>query len=83
VSDGYVINLQIKVFGLKLKAFAILAIILFSLFPVYLLYRYLQKIIRPQESMKRFILCLLAVFTLIFVYSFSLVFIIKIMFPGA
>ena len=68
---------------MKLKALAILAIILVSLFPVYLLYKYMQRIIRPKESAGRLFLYLFAGFALVFVYTFLVVFIIKKIFPGA
>lgn len=73
----------IKFYNMKLKAVAILFIILVSLFPVYLLYEYLQKTMRPKESMRRFIFWLMTSFALIFAYTFLLVFIIKLIFPGA
>jgi hypothetical protein len=68
---------------MKLKALAILAIIIVSLIPVYLLYGYMQKMIRPKDSMGRLFLYLLAGFFLVFVYTFLVVFIIKKLFPGA
>ncbi|MEI2738748.1 MAG: hypothetical protein V9F01_08180 [Chitinophagaceae bacterium] len=68
---------------MKLKAVAILLIIVFSLMPMYMLYQYLQRIMLPRKSMRRFLLWMLAVFVLIFVYTFLLVFSIKMLFPGA
>lgn len=68
---------------LKLKAISILLIIFFSLLPVYWLYKYLQKTMRPRESMRRFHCWLLVNFMLIFAYTFLLVFVIKMLFPGA
>ena len=68
---------------MKWKAFTILFIILLSLIPVYLLHKYLQKIIQPRQSMKRLFLYLFAGLLLIFGYSFVVVFIIKSIFPGA
>ncbi len=68
---------------MKLKALAILAIIIFSLIPLYLLYKYLQKKTRPKESMSRLLLYLFAGFALVFIYTFLIVFIIKKIFPGA
>jgi uncharacterized membrane-anchored protein len=67
----------------KLKAVVILIIIIVSLLPVYMLYKYLQRVMKPRESMQRFLSWMLAVLALIFVYSFLLVFIIKMLFPGA
>jgi len=66
-----------------LKALVILAIIICSLLPVYLLNKYLQKIIMPRESMARLFSYIVAGFVLVFIYSFLLVFIIKKLFPGA
>jgi hypothetical protein len=60
-----------------------MGIILFSLIPVYLLYKYLQKVIRPQESGRRFLLWLLAELALVFSFTFLLVFVIKLLFPKA
>jgi hypothetical protein len=68
---------------MKYKAVAILLIIIFSLIPVYLLYKYLQKIMRPKESMGLFIFWLLTNFVLIFGYTFLVVFFIRLLFPGA
>ena len=68
---------------LKLKALATLAIIIVSLIPVYLLYKYMQKVLRPGESAGRLFLYLFAGFALVFVYTFLLVFIIKEIFPEA
>jgi hypothetical protein len=68
---------------MKLKALTILLLIVISLIPVYALYKNLQKMIRPRESGSRFLLYLLAVCILIFVYTFLLVFIIRLLFPGA
>jgi hypothetical protein len=67
----------------KAKAIAILGIILLSLFPVYILYKYLQKVMRPSESMQKFLLWVLTMLFIIFGYTFLLVLIIKLLFPGA
>jgi hypothetical protein len=68
---------------LKLKAAAIMGIIIVSLIPAYLIYKYIQEKMRPRESARRLILWLLATFVLVFGYTFLLVFIIKLLFPGA
>lgn len=68
---------------MKLKALGILLIIIVSLLPMYFLYKYVEKVTRPKESMRRFLLWLLASFVLIFTYTFLLVFLIKLAFPGA
>lgn len=74
-------GVRIKFYKLKLKALTILFIVLMSLFPVYLLYNYLQKILRPKESMRRFFFWMIASFALIFAYTFLLVFLISLTFP--
>ena len=68
---------------MKLKALAILLIIIVSLIPVYFFNKNLQKIIKPRESLGRLFLYLLLGFVLIFVYTFLVVFIIKKLFPDA
>jgi hypothetical protein len=68
---------------MKWKAFLILFIILVSLFPVYLLNKYFQKIIQPRKSFARLMLYLLSGFVLVFVYTFLVVLVIKKIFPGA
>jgi hypothetical protein len=68
---------------MKLKALAILFIILVSLIPVYLFNKYLQKKIRPRESLGRLFLYMLSGILIIFTYTFVVVFIIGKLFPGA
>lgn len=68
---------------MKLQSALIMAIIVGSLIPVYLLYIYLQRKVRPRDSGKRLVIWFLLSFALIFGYSFLLVFIIKMLFPGA
>jgi hypothetical protein len=68
---------------MKFKAVIILLIIIFSLIPAYMMYKYLQKVMRPKESMRLFFLWLLTNFILIFVYTFLIVFLIRLLFPGA
>jgi len=68
---------------LKLKALAVLGIIIVSLLPVYLLYKYLQRVMRPKESMRRFLSWLLTILFIVFAYTFLVVLIIKLLFPGA
>jgi hypothetical protein len=67
----------------KLKSVVILFIILISLIPVYLFNKYLQKKLRPRESMGRLFLYMFSGFTIIFGYTFLLVWVIKKLFPGA
>jgi len=68
---------------MKWEAFAIMAIILASLLPAYLLHKYLQKKMRPKESGRRFLLWLLAELALVFAITFLTVFMIKLIFPKA
>jgi hypothetical protein len=68
---------------MTLKPLAIMAIVIFSLLPVYMGYQYLGRKIQPRGSMKRFVGWLFVVFVLIFVYTFLLVLLIKSLFPGA
>ena len=68
---------------MKFKAIVILFIILVSLFPVYLVNKYLQKIIKPRNSLGRLFLYLLTGFALIFGYTFLVVLVIKKIFQGA
>lgn len=65
------------------KSILIVGIILLSLLPLYGMYRKLQSVTRPKESLRRFLTWLLAVLTLIFVYTFLLVLLIRLLFPGA
>ncbi|MEO7983150.1 MAG: hypothetical protein ABI688_03605 [Bacteroidota bacterium] len=68
---------------MKFKALIILLIIIFSLLPLYALYKYLLKRLRPRESMTRFLCWLLANLILIFASTFLVVFVIRLLFPGA
>lgn len=67
----------------KLDGILITGIIFLSLLPVYSIYRFLQRVMRPKESLQRFFLYLLVVFLLIFGYTFLLVFVIRLLFPEA
>jgi hypothetical protein len=68
---------------MKLKALAILCIILGSLLPLYALYKYLEQAMKPRKSGGRFLLWLASVFVLIFAYTFLVVLLIRLLFPGA
>ena len=68
---------------MNLIGIIILAIIIVSLIPVYLLNKYLQKAIRPRESMSQLFLYLLSGFAMVFAYTFLVVLLIKTIFPGA
>jgi len=68
---------------MKWKAVVILLIILVSLIPAYSINKYLQKTLRPGESLSKLLFYLLTSMLLVFIYSFLLVFIIKSIFPKA
>ena len=68
---------------MKWKAIVILLIILASLLPVYAINKYLQKILRPRESLARLFSYLLGGMLLVFVYTLLLVLLIKWIFPNA
>jgi len=68
---------------MKWKALIILLLILGSLIPAYLLNKFLQKIIKPRQSLSRLLLYLLSGMLLVFFYTLLLVFIIKLIFPSA
>ncbi len=67
---------------LKWKSIVILVIILLSLLPLYGLYGFLQHRMKPRDSLRRFAGWVIAVLALIFVYTFLLVLLIKLIFPG-
>lgn len=68
---------------MKAKGIVIILIILLSLVPVYLLNTFLQKQLRPRESLQRLFLYLLAGFAMVFLYTFLVVLVIKKIFPDA
>ncbi|MET0391788.1 MAG: hypothetical protein ABW019_01550 [Chitinophagaceae bacterium] len=67
----------------KLKALAILLVIAASLVPVYAVLSWLQKAIRPRESMSRLFAYLLAALCIIFASVFLVVWIVKALFAPA
>jgi len=60
-----------------------MGIILFSLLPFYVLSRYLQKKLRPRDSLGRFGTWMGLMLALVFAYTFLLVFVVRLIFPGA
>jgi hypothetical protein len=68
---------------MRFKAIAILFIILLALIPAYTLNQYLQKKIKPRESLGRLFLYLFSGMLTVFVFVLVLVFLIKLVFPGA
>ena len=67
----------------KLKAIAVAVFILFSLFPVYLLVRYLQKVMRPGQSPGLLLAYIFTVFLLIFIYTFLAALLVRLVFRVA
>jgi hypothetical protein len=68
---------------MKMKSLIIMGMILLSLLPLYLLYKFLQVKTQPRQSLSRFFLYMVALFFIIFVYTFLLVYLIKTIFPDA
>lgn len=68
---------------MRFKAIAVLLLVVVSLVPAFALFQYLQRVIRPRESGRRFFTWLLLVLLLVFVYTFLLVFLIQLLFPQA
>lgn len=64
----------------KLRSILVLLVIIVSLIPVYLVNRYLQKIIRPRQSMGRLLLYVLCAFLIIFIYTTLVVLLVKKLF---
>jgi hypothetical protein len=67
----------------KLRALLILLIIIVAILPVYMINKYLQKSIRPRESMARLFMYLLSALVLIFIFTFLIVLVIGKLFHGA
>jgi hypothetical protein len=61
----------------------IVLMIIVSLLPANWLYKFIERKIDPRRSGKRFLAWLLLVFIFIFAYTFLVVFIIRLVFPGA
>jgi len=68
---------------MRFKAIIILFIILLALIPVYGLNQWLQKKIKPRESLSRLFLYLFSGMFTVFVFVLVLVFLIRLVFPGA
>ena len=68
---------------MKWKAIVILLIILISLIPLYSINKYLQKFLRPRESLARLFSYLLSGMLLVFLYTMLLVLLIKWVLPSA
>jgi len=72
-----------QIMQMRLKAIIILFIILVSLIPAYSFNNYLQKIIRPGESLIRLLLYMLTGMLMVFLFTLLIVLLIKLIFPGA
>ena len=68
---------------LRWKAILALFFILIALIPAYMLNKYLQKVIRPRESIGRLFLYLFSGMLTVFVFVAVMVFLIKLLFPEA
>ena len=68
---------------MKLKAIAIFLIIILSFIPIYMLYKKLVLKMRPKESFGHFFIWMITILSLVFVFTFCIVFVIKILFPTA
>jgi hypothetical protein len=68
---------------MRWKAIVIFLIVLVSLVPAYFINKYLQKILRPRESLSRLLFYLVSGMLLVFIYTLLLVLLIKLIFPNA
>jgi hypothetical protein len=68
---------------MNLKGAFIVLLIIASLLPAHYLYKYLANKIEPRRSGKRFLLWMISVFVLIFLYTFLVVFLIRLIFYDA
>ncbi len=66
---------------MRLQSIIVICFIILFLFGTYTLTRYLQRVIRPRESMKRLLLYLTGCLFVVLVVSFLMVFIISRLFP--
>lgn len=67
----------------KLKGLLILFIIILSLLLFHSLYRKLEQQLQPRQSLSRFFIFLLTVLAIVFIYTFLVVFGIRLIFPAA
>ncbi|MER3498912.1 MAG: hypothetical protein C4308_09915 [Chitinophagaceae bacterium] len=68
---------------MKWRAVVILLIILISLIPAYSFHQFLQKVVKPRNSIGRLFLYMFLAFLFVFIYTFLLVLFIKWLFPSA
>jgi hypothetical protein len=67
--------------NVKLRNLAILVLLAVSLIPIYFLYRYMMRSIRPRQSAARLFIFLLANFLMVLVYTMLLVALVAKLFP--
>ena len=68
---------------LRWKAILAMLFILIALIPVYMLNKFLQKVIKPRESLARLFLYLFSGMLTVFVFVAVMVLLIKLLFPEA
>jgi len=68
---------------MKLKSLMIMGLILLSLLPLFLLYKWLQVKMKPRHSLQHFFGFMAVMFVIVFSYTFLLVFGIRLLFSGA
>jgi hypothetical protein len=68
---------------MRVKTVAILLLLLLLLVPAYAMLQYLKRALRPRESGRQFLLWLVCSFLFVFVFTFAVVFIIRLLFPLA
>jgi hypothetical protein len=66
---------------MTLRALAIWALLIFFLVPVFALHLQIEKKIRPKQSAFRLLIYILSAFCFVFVYAFSIVWIVSHLFP--
>ena len=68
---------------MKLKQILIVGLIFLSLLLFHILYKWLQEKLHPRRSLQRFLIFTAVIFVVVFIYTFLLVFGIRVLFPGA
>jgi hypothetical protein len=72
-----------SIMAVQWKSILVLFFILVALIPAYVLNQFLQKLIRPKESIGRLFLYLISGMITVFVFVAVLVLLIKLLFPEA
>lgn len=68
---------------MNFKSLLIIGLILLSLLLFQLLYKWLQEKIHPRKSLQHFLAFTSVVFLVVFIYTFLLVFSIRLLFPAS